>query len=34
MVKTGPPASRVAEARMEFETPTGHLDGFYVKNSF
>ena len=33
MVKTGPPASRVNEAQVEYETPTGRLDGFYVKNS-
>jgi acylphosphatase len=33
MVKKGPPASRVDEAQVEFETPTGRLDGFYVKNS-
>jgi acylphosphatase len=33
MVKTGPPASRVEEARVEYETPTGRLGGFDVKNS-
>jgi acylphosphatase len=33
MVKTGPPASRVDEARVEYEPSTGRLDGFYVKNS-
>ena len=33
MVKTGPPASRVDEARVEYETPTGRLDGFTVKHS-
>ena len=33
MVKSGPPASRVDEARVEYETPTGRLDGFNVKNS-
>jgi acylphosphatase len=33
MVKKGPPASRVDEAQVEYETPTGRLDGFYVKNS-
>ena len=33
MVKTGPPASRVDEARVEYEIPTGRLDGFTVKHS-
>ena len=33
MVKTGPPSSRVDEARVEYETPTGHLSGFSVKHS-
>ena len=33
MVKTGPPASRVDEARVEYESPTGRLDGFSVKHS-
>ena len=33
IVKTGPPASRVNEARVEYESITGRLDGFYVKNS-
>jgi acylphosphatase len=33
MVKTGPPASRVDEARVEYEPTTGRLDGFTVKNS-
>jgi acylphosphatase len=33
MVKTGPPASRVDETQVEYESPTGRLDGFYVKNS-
>jgi acylphosphatase len=33
MVKTGPPASRVDEAQVEYEPTTGRLDGFYVKNS-
>ena len=33
MVKTGPPASRVEEAQVEYEPVTGRLDGFYVKNS-
>ena len=33
MVKTGPPASRVNEARVEYETPTGYLNGFTVKYS-
>ena len=33
MVKTGPLNSRVDEARVEYETPTGHLSGFSVKHS-
>ena len=33
MVKTGPPASRVDETRVEYESPTGYLDGFTVKHS-
>ena len=33
MVKTGPPASRVDEAHVEFEPTTGRLDGFSVKHS-
>ncbi len=33
MVKTGPRASRVDETRIEYETPTGHLNGFTVKHS-
>jgi acylphosphatase len=33
MVKTGPPSSRVDEARVEYEPTTGRLDGFTVKNS-
>jgi acylphosphatase len=33
MVKTGPRASRVDEARVEYENPTGYLDGFTVKHS-
>ena len=33
MVKAGPSASRVDEARVEYETPTGRLDGFSVKRS-
>ncbi len=33
MVKTGPTASRVDEARVEYESPTGRLDGFSVKHS-
>jgi acylphosphatase len=33
MVKKGPPSSRVDEARVEYETPTGHLSGFSVKHS-
>jgi len=33
MVKTGPPASHVNEARVEYEPTTGHLSGFSVKHS-
>ena len=33
MVKTGPPASRVNEARVEYEPTTGYLSGFTVKHS-
>ena len=33
MVKTGPRASRVDEARVEYEPTTGRLDGFSVKHS-
>jgi acylphosphatase len=33
MVKTGPPASRIDEARVEYEPTTGRLDGFSVKHS-
>jgi acylphosphatase len=33
MVKTGPPASRVDEALVEYEPTTGRLDGFTVKRS-
>ena len=33
MVKTGPNASRVDEARVEYEPTTGRLDGFTVKHS-
>ena len=33
MVKTGPTASRVDEARVEYEPTTGRLDGFTVKHS-
>jgi acylphosphatase len=33
MVKTGPPASRVDESRVEYETPTGRLEGFNVKHN-
>ena len=33
MVKAGPPASRIDEARVEYEPPTGRLDGFSVKHS-
>jgi acylphosphatase len=31
VVKTGPRASRVDEARVEWETPTGEFDGFSVR---
>ena len=30
IVKTGPRASRVDEARVEWETPTGEFEGFEV----
>ncbi len=33
MVKTGPPNSRVDEARVEYEPTTGYLSGFTVKHS-
>ena len=33
MVKTGPRASRVDEARVEHESTTGYLSGFDVKHS-
>jgi acylphosphatase len=33
MVKTGPRASRVDEAQVEYEPPTGRLDAFSVKHS-
>ena len=33
MVKAGPRASRVDEARIEYEPTTGYLDGFSVKHS-
>lgn len=33
VVKQGPPVSRVDEARVEYEEPTGHLEGFTVKRS-
>ncbi len=33
MVKTGPRASRVDEAQVEYETTTGFLEGFSVKHS-
>jgi acylphosphatase len=33
MVKSGPAASRVDEARVEYESPTGRLDGFSVKHN-
>lgn len=33
MVKKGPRASRVDEARVEYENPTGLLTGFNVKHS-
>ncbi len=32
-VRTGPRASRVDEARVEWETPTGEFDHFDVKHS-
>jgi len=31
VVKTGPRASRVEEARVEWETPTGEFEGFIVR---
>jgi acylphosphatase len=31
VVKTGPRASRVDEARVEWETPTGEFEGFEVR---
>ena len=31
VVKTGPRASRVDEAHVEWETPTGEFDGFQVR---
>jgi len=31
VVKTGPRASRVDEARMEWEMPTGEFEGFEVR---
>ena len=33
MVKTGPRHSRVDEAKVEYESVTGHLSGFTVKHS-
>jgi acylphosphatase len=33
MVKHGPRASRVDEAQVEYEEPTGQLEGFTVKRS-
>jgi acylphosphatase len=33
MVRTGPRVSRVDEAIIEYENPTGHLTGFSVKHS-
>jgi acylphosphatase len=33
MVKRGPRVSRVDEARVEYEEPTGQLTGFTVKRS-
>jgi acylphosphatase len=33
IVKAGPRVSRVDEARVEYEEPTGYLDGFAVKRS-
>ena len=31
VVKTGPRASRVDEARIEWETPTGEFESFFVR---
>jgi acylphosphatase len=31
VIKTGPRASRVEEARVEWETPTREFDGFEVR---
>lgn len=31
VIKTGPRASRVDEARVEWETPTGEFEGFRVR---
>jgi acylphosphatase len=33
IVKKGPSVSRVDETRVEYEEPTGYLDGFTVKRS-
>ena len=33
MVKTGPSASRVTEAHVEYEPTTGQLDGFAVRHN-
>lgn len=33
MVKAGPRSSRVDEALVEYESPTGYLNGFTVKHS-
>lgn len=33
IVRQGPRASRVDEARVEYEPTTGHLEGFTVKRS-
>lgn len=33
MVKQGPRVSRVDESRVEYEDPTGRLEGFTVKRS-
>lgn len=33
MMKQGPRAARVDEARVEYETATGEFDGFIVKHS-
>jgi acylphosphatase len=33
MVKTGPSASRVNEAHVEYEPSTGQLDGFIVRHN-